>query len=276
MNASSPPHEEPATSQGSLSLAIPRRADWEPGFRALASFLTQETGVRIAVVAEKDFDAVRTAIVGGRASLGILTSTAYIRAKEEDPGLRYLATARAPEGQEAPRASYHGEIVVRRDSSLHALGDLVGKPFAFVSLSSSSGYKYPRAFLKSQGIDPARDLGNVMFMGDHPYVTDVVAAGIAAGGATWEGNLAKAVVKHGDIFRSLGRYGPLVNHAFVAGPSVAAPLSAEIAEALCRIPESVRATAGFPYAGFEILSDASYDAARAVDALDRQESAGSS
>ncbi len=49
-------------------------------------------------------------------------------------------------------AEYHSVIVVRKDSGLKTLADLVGRKFAFEDLGSTSGYLIPRAALEDAGL----------------------------------------------------------------------------------------------------------------------------
>lgn len=200
-----------------------------------------------------------------------VTSTALARVLEDQSDLFYLVTARAAEGGGTPTAKYMGFLIVRQDSPYQSIADLEGKPFAFVSQSSSSGYQYPLAFLRMQGIDGVKHFRPVMFLGDHPFVTDAVAVGVPAGGASWEGNLAKAVSKHGDIFRKLETYGPIVNHALVATPMIDQKTQERVSDALLQLPKSVISTPGFPYAGFEKLDLSAYDQAREIVRQEREE-----
>jgi ABC-type phosphate/phosphonate transport system substrate-binding protein len=254
----------------SLRMVAPLRAGWNPGFTRLCKFLSEQIGRQIGLSMVRDFDEVRDLVSGSDADLGVLTSTGYVQARRLDPRVQYLATAAASEGNGPPQASYGGSIITRKDSGVSTLSELEGKPFAFVSMASSSGFKYPVVSLKRAGVDYKTYFGNLMFMGDHPFVTDVVAAGIAAGGATWEGNLAKAMQTHGDVFLELQTFGPIVNHAVVAARTMPAEVAAAITAALLVVPASVIGTDGFPYAGFEKLGDDAYDEAREVSRLERQ------
>jgi ABC-type phosphate/phosphonate transport system substrate-binding protein len=257
--------------QQKLRLAIPNRSGWTAGFQSLAQYLSASIGLELEVLPAKDFDEVEILLRQGRADLGILTSTVLAKALEDGSELAYLVTAKAAEGGGTPTAQYMGFIIVRQDSSYQSIADLGGQPFAFVTQSSSSGYQYPLALLRTQGIDAAKHFRPLMFLGDHPFVTDAIAAGIAAGGASWDGNLVKAVSKHGDIFRKLETYGPIVNHALVATSSIDRELQQQIVEALEQLPESVATAPGFPYAGFERLDLSAYDRAREIVRQERED-----
>lgn len=259
-----------ATTESPWTLAFPQRAGWEPGFVRLAESLGRALQVEVRPRVAREFGEVRDWVVEERVQIGVLTSTGYAQATRMEPRLQYLVTARASEGGAPAVASYSGALIVRKDSGLTRLSDLRGQPFAFVTPSSSSGFKYPVVALEREGIDYRSFFGTVMYVGDHPYVTDAVAANVARGGATWDGNLAKARAKHGDVFAEVSRYGPIVNHALVAARTVPASRAEAAACALVATPADVLATPGFPYAGFERLDDHAYDEARRVERLERR------
>jgi ABC-type phosphate/phosphonate transport system substrate-binding protein len=254
-----------------LRLAIPNRSGWISGFQVLTQYLSEATDRPVEVLLARDFDEVETILLQGQAELGVLTSTAFARVLEDQSDLLYWVTARAAEGGGTPSAKYSGFLIVREDSPYQSIAELESQPFAFVSQSSSSGYQYPRAFLSMKGIDAVKHFRPLMFLGDHPFVTEAVAANVAAGGATWEGNLAKAVSKHGDIFRKLETYGPIVNHALVATTMIERTTQERAINALLQLPDSVASAPGLPYAGFEQLDMSAYDQAREIVRQERQE-----
>jgi ABC-type phosphate/phosphonate transport system substrate-binding protein len=257
--------------QKKLRLAIPNRAGWISGFQSFTKYVSKSVGIDLEILLANDFDEVEILLLQGQADLGFLTSTVLARVLEDRSALSYLVTAQATEGGITPTAKYMGFLLVRQDSPYQSIADLEGQPFAFVSQSSSSGYQYPLAFLRTEGIDAAKHFRPLMFLGDHPFVTEAIAAGIAAGGASWEGNLVKAVSKHGDIFRKLETYGPIVNHALVATPAIDQQTQKKVIDALLKLPKSVISTLGFPYAGFEKLNLSAYDKAREIVRQERED-----
>jgi phosphate/phosphite/phosphonate ABC transporter binding protein len=253
-----------SSTANSLSLAIPKRENWETGFNYLCEFLSDKLQRIVNLIVVSDFEEVQKLIQQRKADFGIFTSTSYVKTKDLYNGLKYIATGQTIEGGNS-RSYYPGLFIVNSNNEYKSLADLKGKPFAFVSSSSSSGYKYPVAFLNSHGIDAKNYFGNIMFMGDHSYVTDAVATGIASGGVTWDVSLSKATEKHGEVFQTIGKYGPVVNHAFAVGEWIDEPICKILADSLTTLPNEVINTFGFPYSGFEILSDSAYDMARKVD-----------
>lgn len=252
----------------SLFLAIPNRENWEVGFRYLCEFLSKKLKKKVELIIGQDFEDVQKLVQQKKADFGIFTSTSYVHTKKLYKGLKYIATGQTIEDGKS-RSYYPGFFIVHRDSKCKSLADLKDVSFAFVSSSSSSGYKYPIALLKSYAIDAKSYFGNLMFLGDHSYVTDAVATKVADAGVTWDLNLSKAVLKYGDVFRIIGQYGPIVNHAFAAGDWVEESLCKAVAELLTALPEEITNNPDFPYSGFEVLSDSAYDMAREVEKMDR-------
>jgi ABC-type phosphate/phosphonate transport system substrate-binding protein len=252
-----------------ISLVIPRRNEWESGFLRLCEHLTTATGLPVRLEVVLDFDEARDRITAG-AGMAVLTSTGYVQSKRLDPDIQYLATAKVSEAGSKPVSRYSGAIIVRKDSGIADLEGLRGKPFAFVNQASSSGFRYPVVALDRRSINYKSHFGTLMYLGDHSFVTDAIASGLALGGATWDGNLAKAREKHGDVFLTLETFGPIVNHAIVAGRTVPISLASSLAKALLSLPSEVVGTDGFPYAGFEVLDDNAYDEARQVEQLERR------
>ena len=54
--------------------------------------------------------------------------------------------------------TYRAQVIVPVDSPIKDVKELRGKKFAFVDSASASGFLYPSALLKDNGIDPKRDL----------------------------------------------------------------------------------------------------------------------
>jgi len=74
------------------------------------------------------------------------------------------------------------KILVKANSSIHALADLKGKTFAFGAPSSTSGSLMPRYFLLQAGINPEKDFKTVAFSGAHDATVAFVAASRAEAG----------------------------------------------------------------------------------------------
>jgi serine/threonine-protein kinase len=102
-------------------------------------------------------------LIDGDVQLAALSAASYVRAKRREPGIELLAT---PVRHGGP--SYRGYILVRADSDIRELSELKGKDFCYVNRQSTSGYLYPRALFRKEGIDPDGDFfGSTTFTNHH-------------------------------------------------------------------------------------------------------------
>jgi phosphonate transport system substrate-binding protein len=62
---------------------------------------------------------------------------------------------------------YYSIVIVKSDSPYQSMADLKGKVMAFADPNSTSGYAFPRYFLKRQGFDPATHFRATTFTGGH-------------------------------------------------------------------------------------------------------------
>jgi phosphonate transport system substrate-binding protein len=65
-------------------------------------------------------------------------------------------------------SSYHGLILVRKDSGIRGAKDMEGKTFSFVDRATTAGYLFPMAYFKKNGIkDYNKFLSESYFSGTH-------------------------------------------------------------------------------------------------------------
>ena len=116
------------------------------------------------------------------------------------------------------RSSYRGQILVHRDSEIKSFQDLVGKRFAFVSRTSSSGYIFPLAFLRTKGID-TDSFSEFAFLDKHSTVAYSIMAKQFDAGATYDGILKEESLRqHSDKFKTLGKTAFIHNEPIVIHP----------------------------------------------------------
>ena len=116
------------------------------------------------------------------------------------------------------RSSYRGQILVHQDSEIKSFQDLVGKRFAFVSRTSSSGYIFPLAFLRSKGID-TDSFSEFAFLDKHSTVAYSILAKQFDAGAAYDGILKEESLKqHLGKFRVLGKTAFIHNEPIVIHP----------------------------------------------------------
>jgi len=112
----------------------------------------------ITLPADQAIEQLRT----GRVDVLRANAEMVAKLKEALPSLRPLALIQA-QGSTV----YQGVMVTRLDSGLKTLQDLQGKTVCWKTLTSNSGYFYPRKLMRQAGIDPDRFFGKVIFGGTH-------------------------------------------------------------------------------------------------------------
>jgi len=226
-------------------------------YHPFISLLQQELSIPVMFVVTDDYNELAERLNTGAADIGILGGNSYVEAKERYPGIQYLSTAKQP------TEMYFSLVVVHQASDITSLEGLRGRSFGFTDQGSTSGYVYPALLLSSFGIDASKDLGHVYFLQKHDKVYDAIAhRSIDAGGVSSTA-YEKAVERHGDIFRIIGKSEPIPRNAFVA----AAHLPAATVD---RIREIMRAAENSPLfinsdsilKGFAIRDDSFYDIVR--------------
>jgi phosphonate transport system substrate-binding protein len=126
----------------------------------LAALLTERTGLQFETMMATSYEAVVASLGVGRVQVAWLPPMAYLFAHQRNGDQVLMKVVRHG------KPTYRGEIVVKADSPLKAIGDLKGRRLAFVEQSSASGYLYPRALLLQNGVNPDVDL-KVSFAGSH-------------------------------------------------------------------------------------------------------------
>ncbi len=116
------------------------------------------------------------------------------------------------------RSSYRGQILVREDSQINQFQDLEGKRFAFVSRTSSSGYVFPLALLRSKGID-TDSFSEFAFLDKHSTVVYSILAKQFDAGAAYDGVLKEESLRqHSKKFKVLGKTAFIHNEPIVIHP----------------------------------------------------------
>ncbi len=148
----------------------------------LVRYLEKNLGLPVAPTIAEHYDDLAGLVRGGAIDLGIFSPGAYVRARGELPAVP-IATA-----TQAGSPTYLGYFVVRRDDGAQDLVRLRGKSIAWVERTSTSGYLYPRALLRSRKIDPDAFFSQTRMAGDHDKALDLLIAG-AVDVATVSNNL---------------------------------------------------------------------------------------
>ncbi len=152
-------------------------------FQPTVSLVSERIGIPMTVRAGNDYEHVETMLLAGEIDIAIMSPYAYVQARAKEPGLRVFGSP-ISNGTE----TYGAYILTRDDSSVRTLADLRGKPFAFVSSRSTSGWLYPASRMLDEGIDPTKDIRG-QFFGNHSRVIEAIASGEVVAGATYDSAL---------------------------------------------------------------------------------------
>lgn len=132
-------------------------------YMPLAEYLSNRLGKEIKLtILSKYGDVIDRFYSRGMdgAFLGELTAViAY-----EKLGVRPIATMINLDDSDRVR----GHIIARRDSGIHSINDMKGRVAAFVDKASVTGYLFPLAYLKKNGIDdPENFFSEIFFTGSN-------------------------------------------------------------------------------------------------------------
>lgn len=172
---------QPAVGQTSLVLAFVPSGDATQVLATgsiLARMLEVATGYRMRAEVPTSYAATIEAMCAGRVDVGFLATFAYVLGHQRCGIDARLVTIR----QNQP--FYASQILYRADLNVKSLADLRGKRFAFVDPASASGYLFPAALLRTNGIDPDRFFSQVVYAGGHDKVVLAIYTGSVDAGAT--------------------------------------------------------------------------------------------
>lgn len=127
----------------------------------LAEMLGESLGQPVKEFTATNYVGVVEGLGSGQVDFGIIPPFAYALAHKESDAEVILTTV-----DDDGTTGYHSIIMVRKDSDINTIEDLKGKNVAFVDPSSTSGYLFPGAYLKENGIDLEKDI-NYQYSGGH-------------------------------------------------------------------------------------------------------------
>ncbi len=129
---------------------------------ALERYFGELWGGAVEVSAERDAPRVAVQLAKGELDLAIFSPLRFVIARREVPALEPFARILL-----GGTGSYRGVIVTRKNGGPTSLEALRGKRVCWVATSSTSGFLYPRALMRKQGIDPDTHFSEAMYTGNH-------------------------------------------------------------------------------------------------------------
>ncbi|MGY4105555.1 phosphate/phosphite/phosphonate ABC transporter substrate-binding protein [Ignavigranum ruoffiae] len=158
-----------------------------------AKYLSEKLGREVNVTLATDYSTIVQAMASGQVDIGIMPPAAYTQARDMGVAEALLTsvlgafddeTGEPLEGETT--GSFRAEILVKADSDLKDVKDLVGKNIATLNPSSASGYIYPIAELKNQGIDLVSE-ANLTVVNDIPSMITAILNGQQDAGFSFQG-----------------------------------------------------------------------------------------
>jgi len=220
------------------------KADFQPIFNAI----TRSTGILFDIKVGQSYGAVVEAMCAKKADIAWFGPASYIPAR--DRGCAKLLAVAVEKGQSV----YYSGLFTVRGSSLKTLKDTKGDRLALGDINSTSSFLYPVAMLIDAGVDPARDMKQIVLAGSHANVISALAEGrVDVGGASFD-SFEKAV-KAGAIdpnkVRVLAKSDPIPYPPIAMHPVLPAKVQQQLKDAFSTVhqapgitPDQVRGYGG--------------------------------
>ena len=139
-------------------------------YEPLANYISKKLGIKIKLKVLPRYGNILDNFVSQGLDGAFFGSFTYVLAHAK-LGVEVLAR---PENNEGI-STYHGLILVRKDSPIRTAQDMKGKRFAFVDKATTAGYLLPLSYFKKYGIgDYKTYLKEVYFAGTHEGAIDDV------------------------------------------------------------------------------------------------------
>jgi len=204
-------------------------------FGPLTSYLSRELDRAVRLEISRDYETHIERVSEGAYDFAYMGPVSYVRLVEKHGEVPLLAKLEV-DGD----PTFQGVILVRKDSPLEGLGELVGKRFAFVGPSSTMGFIVPRYVLKERGVSVEK-LASHSFLRNHDNVALAVLVGDFDAGAVKEETFQKFAPKGA---RALAVTPQIPEHLFVASSRQSSDVIGELKAALLSIagtPEDLNA-----------------------------------
>lgn len=242
--------------------------------KPFAKYLSEKLGRSVNVTLATDYSTIVEAMASGKVDIGIMPPAAYVQAREQKAAQAILTSQLGAYSHETGlpeegklSGTFKGEVLVRADSGLEALGDLKGKRIATLSPNSASGYIYPVAEMKDLGIDPARDC-TLTTVNDIPSEMMAVLSGQQDACFVFEGarNVYASKFSDQDLFQELRvlylTKGDIPNDAIAVRTGMEPELKAKVKEVFLNMKndeEGRNAMSLWGHKGYEEADEAAYD-----------------
>ena len=213
----------------------------------LTSFLNSKIGGTVSVIVPLSGAVIQEGLANGTIDLAYLSGTEMVQAIDTKAGELLLA------GEIDGKTSYESYWVGRADSTAKGVADLKGKPVAFASKTSTSGFLVPRWDLVQKGLlDAAKPdpelffgTGNVFYGTGYVSAIERVLVGQAEAAAVSDYVMLKDKHLTADQkakLKIIARQGPVPTHCMAVRLTLAAERKAALRAALVSLNDEANRT----------------------------------
>jgi len=233
-----PPPPSIGTAEHPLTMVFVPSGDTQQilaGAEELDAMILDATGLVTESSVATSYAAVIEGMGAGKIDIGWLAPLSYVLAHDKYDVEVLLITSRYGS------FTYKGQIMVRADSGIDTLEGLKGKTFAFTDPISTSGYLYPFALFKKNGIDPETDFAESVFVGSHTTAVLAVYNGQVDGSASYDdarGTLADSFPDVMDVVKVIAYTDDIPNDTVSVRADLPDDIKQQIAEGLIAISET--------------------------------------
>ncbi len=237
--------------------------DYAPVFNGI----TENYGIHFDLKAGASYAAVVEGMCNDKADIAWYGAVTYGQANDKC-GVDLLAVD-VLEGD----SSYYSGIFVAKDSGIKNIADLKGKRMAFGSPSSTSSFNFPVAMLIAAGVDPVKDLQQIIITDSHSASLAALAEGKVDAAAASYNSFGKAVTV-GAIdpqkIKALAKSQPIPNPPMAMNKGLPDPLKEKLRLAFSEIHSKIDPSKIRGYGGVQVdRYDTEFDVKKIFEALDK-------
>ena len=197
----------------------------------LKVYLEQKLGRPVNLIIPTNYNATVEALGNGSLDFAYLGGLTYIKAHA-----RYNVV---PLVQRSTDLQFRSCFITSSNSSIHSLGDLKGKTFAFGDINSTSGHLMPYLEMRQAGVDPNSAL-KYRYTGSHPATAKAVESGAVDAGALDE-TVYNSMISEGKLdpnkVHVFYMSKPFVDYVWVARKDVDPAMQEKFAQAFTDLKE---------------------------------------